>query len=111
MPDILDLEAYQGDDFERVLNFFEDDGTTPLDLTGYEAAAQVRRWVDSDEPDAEFTIDDSALDEGKVTLTLTGAETEVLSGAYSWDFQMEDPGGKVRTYIAGKVTVKQGVTR
>ena len=46
----VNLDVYQGDDFNTAIDFYNDDGTD-ADLTGYSALAQIRRDVADVAPD------------------------------------------------------------
>jgi hypothetical protein len=111
MPGTYDIELRQGDSYAQVITFREGDGTTPLNLTGYTVRAQLRRWPSS--PDGvDFTIDTTQLVLGEITIRLSGAQTTGLRPRpYSWDLELEEPGGTVQTVLAGTVTVNAQVTR
>jgi hypothetical protein len=105
------LELRQGDDFTQILSFFEADGTTPKNLTGYQVRAQLRRWPSS--PDGiDLVIDtDQLVLGGTVTISLNGATTTALRvRPYVWDLELEEPGGTVQTVLTGSVTVLAQVT-
>jgi hypothetical protein len=104
------LELRQGDDFTQILSFFEADGTTPKNLTGYQVRAQLRRWPSSLDG-IDLVIDTDQLVMGTVTISLSGATTTALRvRPYVWDLELEEPGGTVQTVLAGTVTVQAQVT-
>lgn len=85
----------------------------PRDLTGYTAAAQIRKKAKPDEPLlAEFSF--NTLDEtGEINAYLTPEESEklrVVSGGV-WDFQLTDPQGDPLTLMAGAAKPAGDVTR
>lgn len=105
-----DLSIYQGDDYSAVVSVSNADGA-PADLTGYSAAAQVRRKPAdlSAEVAAEFAV---TIQSPHILLSLTHEETLVLSGVYVWDLQLTAiADGAVMTIMAGQARISQEVTR
>lgn len=107
------LNIYRGDDFGQDFIFYSDDEmTTPIDLTGYTAEAQLR-----DQPNrngellADFTIVDSELASGQVSIQLTPAETAALekNKAY-YDLQLTSPTGTINTWAVGEALISGDVT-
>jgi len=110
------LEEYDGDTFgTKRFNFFAADGTTPLDLTDATAKVQIRKeawngrlvqtaisgdgitWVDQSL--GQFTLGGFVVDWGG-------------PGEYFYDIQMTYATSVItRTYIRGKIIVKDQVTR
>ena len=106
-PARYDLAVYEGDSFHWQFKMWTDDTkTTPIDLTGASAMAQIR-----DKPGgtvlATLTCTVTAPNVVDVVLSATASET-VAAGV--WDLQVTGSGGWVTTYVAGKVAVTQDVT-
>ncbi len=123
-PAQCDIQLYRGDYFEMTLRLREGviTGATYspgayLDLTGWVPKAEIRATVDTTgAPMAAFTTE--VLDQtvpatlGAVHLFLPAATSGQLTAtAAVWDVQLTDPGGRVFTYLRGKVTIEKDVTR
>jgi hypothetical protein len=105
LPKRYDIEIYQGDSFEVILNFKDSEGVG-VDLAGFTGRAQFKPATGS--PIAlTVEVNYGAVD-GAVRLSYL--DTSLLSGTYSWDLELEDSGGRKRTYIGGKVTVTEDIT-
>jgi hypothetical protein len=105
-----DLSIYQGDDYSATVTVSNADGT-PADLSGYSAAAQIRRKPAdlSAEVEAQFLV---SILSPVIHLSLTHDETLALSGVYVWDLQLTDgASGAVITILYGQVRIAQEVTR
>jgi hypothetical protein len=105
LPKRYDIKIYQGDTFEVILNF-KDAGNVGVDLTGFTGRAQFKPTTGAP-IDLTVTTNYSAVN-GAVRVYL--ADTSALTGEYSWDLELEDAGGRKRTYIGGKVTVTDDIT-
>jgi hypothetical protein len=109
LPGNYDLVIYRGDYFPISVTV-RDSNDVPLNLTGYTAKAVVK----PDYASATTYSFTSTITEGtgKVDLVLPSAVSATLiPGPYIWDFQLTDPSGNVRTYIAGDVTVYDEVSK
>lgn len=104
-----DLTFPRGDSYEHRIEFLDQDGTTPLDLTGAVFAAQLRRSP-NDDVFVAFAVDNSEVAAGVVTISLTKAQTAALGRNYSWDLEAT-LAGKVTTWLAGNVAVVLDSTR
>lgn len=114
IPANYPITVYQGDDFDLVFRIKNNLGEY-LNLTGYTARAQIRESFDGPDVLAQFSaaIADQIASPGGVILALTPAQTTALprSGGV-WDVQLEDSfRTEIRTYLAGRVTVLEQVTR
>lgn len=114
-PTTHDLVLYAGDG--AILNLTVLDPTTsePLNITGT-VRAHIRAQKSDPTPAAQFTSDLSEAALGKITLELTGADTQPLiadRGDYKgfWDCEWDPISGEPLTLYQGKVTVIQDVTR
>lgn len=105
-------------DWERTI-YLKDDAESPIDLSGYTAVMTIRKELDggpvheleSTGGSPEITIDGA---NGKITLTLTDAQTGALKikqGVY--DLFLCDAGdtGDVSKLLKGTITVDPAVTR
>ena len=109
LPANYDLALYKGDYFTMSITLKDSLGEV-INLTGYSAQCQMRTtFVSLQSFDVTVTIPDPLT--GVVKLEFMSAVTTTLSpGPYIWDFQVTDPSGNIRTYIAGDVTVYGEVT-
>lgn len=109
-PGLLHLDIYQGDDFEKVLTFTEDDGTA-IDVTGWTLKGEIRNAPGGTTVVETFTITKTNAVGGEIEMALTAAETlAVPAGIYYWDLQRTVV-AQVRTLLAGKAVVRKDVTR
>ena len=84
-----------------------------LNLTGYTAAAQMRKTYESTSTSGTFTtaISNPTTD-GQVTLSLTDTVTNALSpGRYVYDLVVTSGGGLKTRVVEGQAVVTPGVTR
>lgn len=118
----LDLELHQGASLLPVRHtLLQSDGTTPVDLTGYQVRGQIRRTALDAAVVATFQCQlapDPTL--GYYQFSLTDEQTAAITcgpkitdaaSLYEWDIELEDPAGNVRCTFSGLVRVKAGVTR
>lgn len=85
---------------------------TPVNLTGYTAAMQIRAFPLSStvlyDASTDITLGGSA---GTISLTIPASATEGFtwwSGVY--DLLLTDPSGNVTRFVSGSVAVSPGVT-
>jgi hypothetical protein len=85
-----------------------DDAGNALDLDGYSAESQIRRWYTSN-----TAIDfDVTLSEGVIQLSLSSnATSNLVYGRYVYDVKVTDPANTVTRVVEGIVTVTPGVSR
>lgn len=107
--DQADLELYQGDDYAGTVTVL-DEFNAPADITGFTAAAQIRRGVADSDPIVVAELD-TIVDSPLILLSLSKTITETLSGRYIWDLQLTNPTGGVSTILRGRVVVTSEVTR
>jgi len=110
MPSNWDLKIYEGDTVRFTVTV-TDANDVPINLTGYSAAAQLKTSF-SDATPVAFTCTITTPASGVVEVYLAPATTAALIAgtSYIWDFQLTEPDGDVRTYLAGDVTVVPEVT-
>lgn len=110
MPGNYDLSIYEGDAVKFTVTV-KDATNAAVNLTGYTAKAVLKKsYVDASPVNFVCTITNPTA--GVVTLYLAPATTAALdtNSGYIWDFQLTEPSGDVRTYLAGDVTVLPEVT-
>ena len=82
-----------------------------LNLTGYTAAAQLRKSHGSSTATA-FTATLASATDGIVQIKLTDVVTAALSyGRYVWDLQLTTGGGNKLKVVEGIATIRPSVTR
>lgn len=98
----------QGATFEVVLDLTDENGDV-LNLIGYTANSQLRKWyTSSNSTNFTTSIDDIA---GTITLSLTANQTANLTaGRYVYDVELTNS-GVISRIIEGIVTVTPNVTR
>jgi hypothetical protein len=107
---VQDLYVYEGDDFEWSI-------LLDIEITDYEAVAQVRVLPGAAQLLTEFTITKpdvgSADGEGLRTLnlSLTEEQTRILPGTSYYDVQMTSPDGVTKTYVSGGIFKTSEVTQ
>lgn len=109
-----DLTIEQGTSFNVVFTWSV--GGTPVDLTGWNARAQVRSMVTSAMPLLDLTVGDGiTLGDtlGTISLHIPVADTTTLPAPFSgvWDLEMVSDVGTVTRLLEGAVTVTPEVTR
>ena len=111
IPGQYDTTIYAGDHMERVFILNLEDGT-PIDLTGCSLLMQVKErkednrvWVTLTESDG-LTI--GGIDNNQIALY---KRMPLKCGKYYYDIQFTFPTGRVKTYIAGHLTVEGDVSR
>lgn len=99
----------QGSTFSTDLTLTDENGD-PLNLAGYSANSQIRRWYTSSNVAATFTTSINVAS-GVVTLSLTANQTSNLTyGRYVYDVEINS-GAEVSRIVEGIVTVTPQVTR
>jgi len=98
----------QGAAYSTILNLTDQNGDA-LNLAGYTASAQMKRWYTSVNSVSFGAAINAAS--GQVTLSLTANQTSAIwSGRYVFDVQVTDGSGTPSRLIEGFVTVTPGVT-
>lgn len=113
MPGIYDLEIYRGDTVRWRFNVWEDPTkTTPANLAGVEAAAQVR-----DRPAGSILATMTCLvtDYNVIDMTLPADQSSNLPASRNgwqgtWDLQLTYPSGDIITIVYGQAFVTTDVT-
>jgi hypothetical protein len=85
---------------------------TPLDVTGWIFLSQIRADTESTTVMATVAVAITDAAAGTITRTLSATEAaKLVPGKVYFDLQATHPDGSVRTYLAGKWTVKGDVSR
>ena len=111
-PGAYNLKIRRGVAFSCTFTFTEDDGTTPIALTGWVPYASVRKV-----PTGAVILDlapvltDGAA--GIVTISFTAAQTAALTaGNFRWDLVLKNPSlERVGPYIEGLCDISTLITR
>lgn len=83
----------------------------PLNLTGFVANAQIRKWYSSSTPAATFAASINTIS-STVTLNLTETQTSnLVAGRYVYDVEARSAANTVSRIVEGIVTVTPQVTR
>lgn len=109
----LPIEIYGGRVYTHIIERKDASGN-PIPFDADDTfAAQVRRFAQSDEVLAEFTVDDSEkVSAAKVVLSLDGDQTAALDGSGFWDVVWMVGGTTPVVLIPNsRVRWKLGVTR
>lgn len=99
----------QGSDFYTAISIANMDDEA-IDLSGYTAAAQIRKhYTSSNAVNFAVSVDVPA---GDLILTLSADQTNsMLPGRYVYDVEMTNSAGSVSRVVEGIVTITPGVTR
>lgn len=114
MAAVKNFTLDQGSD--KTVSFVLSDKNGPIDLTGYSAAMQLRRFAFSEEAidtlttcNGRLLLDESA---GKVTAKFKHENTEGYPGnTVLYDLELQSPDGEITRVVEGKIKVSPEVTR
>lgn len=110
MAIIANIFIDQGTDFSITVDVTDTSGGA-LNMSGYSAAAQIRKTYGSSTVSSTFTTS-IAEATGQVTLSLTDTQTTALeSGRYVYDLNVTSGGGQTTRVVEGQAIVTPGVTR
>lgn len=99
----------QGSDFTSDF-LMQDNLGDVINLTGYSANAQIRKWYTSTNSVSFSTAVNTTT--SIVTLSLTANQTaNIVSGRYVYDVELTDTNGIKSRVVEGYVTVTPEVTR
>jgi hypothetical protein len=118
---MINLELEAGATFTHEFQWMQQDGTTPVDLTGVTARSQWRTSIDDLTVQEELTTENGKIYItpllGKVVIHLTALQTSALAlTSFVYDIELVYPvnlAGEVVVYrfVKGKVKVSKEVTR
>ncbi len=98
-----------------VVLVYTDSNNTPVNLTGYTAAMQLRQNYNSTTADLTLTTANGGISivgaTGTITITATAVQTGALDpGFYVYDLELTS-GSNISRLIQGQLTVAEQVTR
>ena len=101
----------QGTTYSTTLSLKDENGDI-LNLNGYYANSQIRKWYSSVSPTATF-VTSINTDEGTITLTLNSNTTSnIIAGRYVYDVELtEQSSNAVSRIVEGIVTVTPQATK
>ena len=106
-PTRIDMEIYQGDSFDIVLQCKDSLGAA-VDLTGVTAKVSFVGLSPTPTPSVQPTVAITA-ETGKIRVYLDDTSALNSPGEYGWDVQLiQDT--KKRTYIGGKLTITKDIS-
>ena len=111
-PGIYDITMQAGEDYVLTMNVKDSLGS-PVDLTGYSYAAQMRtKPAPVGSVLANYSTTIVTPSAGLIRVKLSKEQTLANSGkAGTWDLRQTDPQGQVTYLLTGKCTVKPTTTR
>ena len=99
-----------GEYFSRDFYLDSIDGT-PLDLTGYTAASQMRKHPESVKQTADFNVGFIDRANGRIRVSLATTSTRLIKpGRYVWDVMFTDSSNKKSIVIEGNVLATPDIT-
>tara|TARA_Y100001937_G_scaffold73700_1_gene100248 strand:+ start:487 stop:1464 length:978 start_codon:yes stop_codon:yes gene_type:complete len=99
-----------GEYFSRDFYLDNIDGT-PLDLTGYTAASQMRKHPESVNATADFNVGFIDRANGRIRVSLATTTTRLVKpGRYVWDVMFTDSSNKKSIVIEGNVLATPDIT-
>jgi hypothetical protein len=105
----INLTIEKGTDFEEEFNLSEDDGS-PLNLTGYTAAAKIRKYPTSPKY-TPFIITFIDRPAGRIKLSLNNSQTlQLSSGRNYYDLILIDGNEKIKKVAEGNIIVNETAT-
>lgn len=94
---------------------FESPPGTPVPLTNYTAAMQLRKQADAENVALNLNTTNGRLTitgaTGTVDLVVNAADTNISPEIYVFDLELTSPAGVVRNWLGGTITVLPDVTR
>lgn len=110
MAAISNLYVDAGSTYSNIITVGASNGS-PLDLTGYTVASQMRKSYQSSTA-YNFTASVYSALNGKVRLQLTHEQSEAIPpGRYIYDVEMTSPSGTTTRVVEGIVTVTPQITK
>ena len=107
---VANLQIESGTDFEHLFALGDNDNNTTLNLAGFSATAQLRKWSGSTNYVSFASTVSSALD-GEIQISMASTiTTDIKPGRYLYDVVLDDGTSKVKV-VEGMVNVRAGVTR
>lgn len=106
-----DITIEQGASFSLAVTW-QDENESPVDLTGFTAAAQVRETFDSEDAALSFDVSLGGT-AGTISLTADPSATAEVDFPERgvWDLELTNAGGTVTRLLQGRATAAPEVTR
>lgn len=116
MAEITQFNIGRGETFRILVTMVDNASTTPLDITNYTFAGQVRENYSTDEVAASFVITKAVpYTSGSIFVELTSDQTMDLSTARKYVYDINMYSGSitptVRRLLEGYLTIRQTATR
>jgi len=106
LPAVVDFTVWRGDTFRRALTV-TNDAESAWDFTGAAVKLYIR---DTQESDALITLEEAPGLEialNVITIELSAAQTNTLKArSYLYEVEYTSAGGDTRTWLAGKLILK-----
>lgn len=110
MATVSNLYVDQGAFYRTYVTVANTDGT-PLDLTGFTAASQMRKSYQSSTA-YNFTTSISNPIQGRVRIELSSEQSRVIpSGKYLYDVEVTSPSGEKTRVVEGIVLINPEITK
>lgn len=107
-PGTYNITLQRRADYSITLQF-KDSTDTPINLTGWTAAAQA--WnADRTNKYADFTVTYTNRSTGTVSIALTAPQTASLPDEAYYDVLLTNPSGLKEYYLEGVIYVSEGYT-
>ena len=108
---VSNLTVNTGTTFSQVFTLESAATNSATDLTGFTAAAQMRKHPGASSA-TDFTTSIINATSGQVRVGLTTSQTASLKpGRFMYDILIKDSSGEVTRVVEGAVLVREGVTR
>lgn len=109
---VNNLVVNAGANFNQTFTLEGSISNSALNLTGYTASCQMRKWSGSTTATTFTTSIESPRTLGKITISLTANQTlNIKPGRYVYDVLITNPSGVKTRVIEGMVLVREGVTQ
>jgi len=107
---VTNLYVDQGAFYRTYVTVANTDGT-PLDLTGFTAASQMRKSYQSSTA-YNFTTSISNPSQGRVRVELSSEQSRVIpAGKYLYDIEVRSPTGERTRVVEGIVLINPEITK
>ena len=109
---VNNLVINSGSDFSQSFTLEDSYNNSPLNLTGYQVNAQMRKWAGSSTSITFTTSIEFPSTSGRILISLSSEETlSIKPGRYVYDILITDSFNIKNRVIEGMVLVREGVTR
>ena len=108
---VSNLVINTGSTFTQTFNLEATNTNAPLDLTGYSASSQMRKWAGSSSATTFTATIASPPTAGVIEIGVTAAQTAELPAGRQVYNILITKGSITETVVEGMVLVREGVTR